>query len=224
MADLVIENPALLLLLEHFGMEIALNDIKIQQLCEHYRINLPVFLLLCNMYNGFYPQGKDLNPRDYDVSDILHYLKSSHHFYTSEKYPQIQDYIAQFQQRQRPEDIRQLEIFFSDYFQEVLEHLRYEEEVVFPYCKDLIQGTKPSTTAVFSSQVYREHHTDIETKLSDLKNLLLKHLSLEGDFMLKRKMINALMELKNDLYIHSLVEDLVLLPLVERLELKQKNG
>ncbi|MDD2618054.1 MAG: hypothetical protein PHT87_04575 [Bacteroidales bacterium] len=228
MADLVIENPSFLLLLEHFGMETALNDISIGHLCKQYRVNTPVFLLLCNLYNGFFPQRKDLNPEQYSLPDLIKYLKSSHRFYTSEKYPQIQNYIIQLHRTQRPEDIKQLENFFGEYFQEVLEHLAYEEEVVFPYCNQLLQGKKPGNNNegqhAFCSTEYRDHHTDIETKLVDLKNLLLKHLSLDGDFILKRKMLNALIELENDLYIHSQAEELVLLPLLEHLELKDRNG
>jgi regulator of cell morphogenesis and NO signaling len=53
---------------------------------------------------------------------------------------------------------------------------------------------------------------------------MLKHLSLDGDFILKRKILYALMELENDLYIHSQVEELVLLPLLEHLEFKDRNG
>ena len=95
MADLVIENPSLLLLLERFGMETALNDTDVAQLCEQYEVNTPVFLLLCNLYNGFFPQRKDINPEQHRLTDIIKYIKNSHRFYTFEKYPQIRDYIAQ---------------------------------------------------------------------------------------------------------------------------------
>jgi regulator of cell morphogenesis and NO signaling len=222
MADLVIENPSLLLLLEHFGMETALNDTSIAQLCKHFRVNMPVFLLLCNLYNGFFPQGKELNPDQFQMSDLI-VFKKCHHFYTSRISPDS-DYIAQLYKRQHPKDIRQLELFFREYFEEVLEHLRYEEEIVFPYCCQLLQGKIEEGLSAFSSAEYRDHHPDIETKLVDLKNFLLKHLSLEGDFILKRKMLNALIELENDLYIHSQAEELVLLPLLEHLELKGRNG
>lgn len=224
MADLVIENPSLLLLLERFGMETALNDTDVAQLCEQYEVNTPVFLLLCNLYNGFFPQRKDINPAQHRLTDIIKYIKNSHRFYTFEKYPQIRNYIAQLYERQCPEDIQQLEIFFGDYFEEVQEHLRYEEEVVFPYCSYLLEGKAKEEINAFSSAEYRDHHTDIETKLADLKNLMLKHLSLDGDFILKRKILYALMELENDLYIHSQVEELVLLPLLEHLEFKDRNG
>jgi regulator of cell morphogenesis and NO signaling len=181
MADLVIENPSLLLLLERFGMETALNDTDVAQLCEQYEVNTPVFLLLCNLYNGFFPQRKDINPEQHRLTDIIKYIKNSHRFYTFEKYPQIRDYIAQLYERQCPEDIQQLEIFFGDYFEEVQEHLRYEEEVVFPYCSYLLEGKAKGEINAFSSAEYRDHHTDIETKLADLKNLMLKHLSLDGE-------------------------------------------
>ena len=63
--------------------------------------------------------------------------------------------------------------FFDKYFMEVTEHLDYENDVVFPYVPNLnnLLTRKNYDNAVSSYSVtqYREHHDDIEEKLTDLR-------------------------------------------------------
>jgi len=42
--------------------------------------------------------------------------------------------------------------------------------------------------------------------------LLLKHVSIENNLPIKRKLLFALFELEYDLYIHSLIEETILIP------------
>ena len=84
----------------------------------------------------------------------------------------------------------------------------------------IINKDLKASDANLSVKKYKEEHSDIETKLSDLKKLLVKHIKLKGDFPLKRKIINALFEFENDLTIHSIIEEQVLIPLIENLENK----
>ena len=78
--------------------------------------------------------------------------------------------------------------------------------------------------SAFSVNEYREHHTDIETKLTDLKNLLLRHITIKDDLTIRRKFLYSLFELESDLQIHSQVEELILLPLVESIENGKHHG
>jgi len=70
----------------------------------------------------------------------------------------------------------------------------------------------------YSVSDYQEHHDNIEDKLEDLKNLLLKHLPLDNDQQIRRKLLFSLFELEYDLTIHTRIEDEILIPLVEKLE------
>ena len=76
-------------------------------------------------------------------------------------------------------EIRLVGKFFDEYSQEVKEHLAYEDVVAFPYFSFLAHDKEnvDLDDAKFSAEEYRQHHTDIETKLGELKNLLLKHIS-----------------------------------------------
>lgn len=113
--------------------------------------------------------------------------------------------------------------FFNDYFIEVKEHLNYENEVVFPYALDLINKNikQKNKSDSFNVLVYKEHHDDIEEKLADLKNLLIKYLPQENDQQLRRNLLFCLFELELDLNIHSQIEDLILIPLLEKIELQK---
>jgi len=223
MSDLIIENPKLLLLLEHFEVDFAVKDRTVKQLCTENKIDLSVFLVFANLYNGFFPDKKEINALE-DISTIIRFLKSSHRFYKHDKYPELKSFLVQLHERQDTEDIQLIEKFFNDYFEEVLEHLDYEESIVFPYICRLIEDGKIALKHNFSANEYRDHHTDIETKLTDLKNLLLKHISLKNDFSLRRKFLFSLFELEFDLNIHSLIEDKILLPLVGKIEIEPSNG
>jgi len=223
MSELIVENSSLLLLLEHFEVDFAVMDKTVEQLCADNKIDLSVFLVFGNLYNGFYP-GKDEIDALADVSSIIRFLKNSHRFYKHDKYPELKYFIKQLHEKHDTEDILLIEKFFNDYFEEVLEHLDYEESVVFPYICRLIEDGKIARKNNFSANEYRDHHSDIETKLTDLKNLLLKHISLKNDLSLRRKFLFGLFELEFDLNIHSLIEDKILLPLVGKIETEPVNG
>ncbi len=223
LSGLINENSSLLLLLEHFEVDFAVKDRTVEQLCTENKIDLAVFLVIGNLYNGFYPDEKEINSLT-DITSIIRFLKNSHRFYKNDKYPELRYFIQQLHEKHDSEDILLIEKFFNDYFEEVLEHLDYEDGVVFPYIIRLIEEGKIPQNSDFSANDYRDHHSDIETKLTDLKNLLLKYISLKNDFSVRRKFMFGLFELEFDLNIHSIVEDKILLPLVGKIEVEPANG
>ena len=115
-----------------------------------------------------------------------------------------------------------VEKFFDTYFNEVKEHLEYENTIVFPYILELYSKTEnllvPAKQAKYSVKEYKDQHNDIEEKLDDLKNLLIKYLPQKNDQSLRRKLLLSLYELEYDLNIHSQIEDLILIPLVAKME------
>lgn len=223
MSDLIIENSSLLLLLEHFEVDFTVKEKTVEQLCIDNKIDLSVFLVFGNLYNGFFPDKDEINSLE-DISTIIRFLKNSHRFYKHDKYPEIKYFLKQLHEKHNTEDILLIEKFFNDYFEEVLEHLDYEDSVVFPYICRLIEDRKVVGKNNFSANEYRDHHSDIETKLTDLQNLLLKHISLKNDLTLRRKFLFSLFELEFDLNVHSLIEEKILLPLVGKIEIEPANG
>lgn len=217
---LVEENPYLLLMLQHFTMDFTVGDATVEQLCKKYNFPENLFLLIANLYNG---HKMDYAPKHdtvrEDLKQLLLFLANSHTYYRNESYPLINSYILQLQKdNPHKKEIKVLETFFETYFQEVIEHLDYEDKTAFPYFRSFIFNGNQGGKTPYRSTDYLKHHTDIELKLNDLKNLLLKHIPLENQFPLRRKLFFALFELEFDLKIHSIIEEHILIPAFATLE------
>jgi regulator of cell morphogenesis and NO signaling len=226
MAELIFENPSLLMLLEHFRFDLVVHNHTVEQISLQHNVNPGLFVTLCNLYNGFPSSGTGGLSKE-DIPAIIFVLRNTHYYYTNDKYPEIKDYIDRMSRKNSAAEMKMVELFFNNYFNEVVEHLNYEEEVVFPaICKKL--GFENPTTfksaGNYSMSVYRDHHTDIESKLSELKNLLLKHIPLNDDRVERRKLLVSLFELESDLNLHSLIEESILIPLVKKYEAEGQRG
>lgn len=217
--DLIDYHPALLLLLEHLDIDFATRGNTVAQLCEQKNISVNLFLIIAGLYAGrMPPQPLPVSPADIPV--VIRFLHSSHQYYTEEKYPEISNYIDELVRLNGREEIKMVDQFFREYFNEVLQHLDYEEQIVFPYCLQIFQfdSHSPAAPDLFSALEYQTHHTDIESKLTDLKSLLLRYIPVDRDRITRRKLLLSLYELEYDIHIHSLVEDHVLIPVIRQLE------
>lgn len=220
-ADLFQHNPFFMLLTGHFGINFGMSDKSISQVCAEQKINTDLFLKFANAFNGYSPAEKS----DYSIEDtvtIINYLKKCHTYYIEEKYPEIRKYIEQMLSLNKDPEALLVDHFFSKYFDEVREHLNYENQVVFPYVLNLHERVNKKKTTInnikYSVKEYKEQHDDIEEKLTDLKKLLIKYLPSGKDQRARRKLLFSLFELEYDLNFHSKIEDLILIPLVEQME------
>jgi regulator of cell morphogenesis and NO signaling len=223
-ADLIFENPYLLLLLEHFDLNMVMHDKTVSQICSDNGIDEKVFISFANLYNGFPLSGNEVFDNE-QIKTIIRFLSNSHHYFKHDKYPELQGYIKKIFEKNPSAEIRMIGKFFDEYFLEVTEHLDYEENVAFPYFLSLLKSGTTEHKKMdnkFSGTEFLEHHTDIESKLTDLKNLLIRHVSLKNDPENRRKLLFSLIELEYVLYIHSLIEESILVPLVIELEKNHK--
>ena len=217
MANLISGNPSLLILMEHFDLNFIVHDNTIEQLCKENNINEELFISFCDLYNGKNTLNSD-NYMEADIETIIRFLKNTHYFYKNDKYIEIKGFIEELYEENNLPEVKLIGKFFDEYMNEVIEHLDYEDQTVFPYIYQLLSDSSKSKG--FSVKEYREHHTDIESKLTDLRSLLLKHIPLKEKRSLRRKLLFSLFEFEYDLIIHSLIEENLLIPLVVNLENK----
>jgi regulator of cell morphogenesis and NO signaling len=223
MSELVFDNPDLLLLMEHLRMDFLVHDYTVSQVCHTAGIREGLFIMLCNLYNGHFPAPPEVEAVDKEeLLLMVELLKNAHRYYKEEQYPAIRQLIHSLQMLNARPEIGMVETFFTDYFDEVLEHVNYEDEIAFPYITGLIG--KGENTGLFSVKEYLDHHSDIESKLSDLKALLLQHIEVEDDRKVRRNLLMALSGLEWDLMIHSMIEERILVPVVERIERSRQDG
>lgn len=217
MAELVISNPKLMLTLSRFGIELGFGDHNVKEVCEKANVNSTFFLLICNLYSNpdFIPTSDDID--SVDVKTILSYLSVSHRYYVEERIPHIEHHLNRIIEACPERFGNTLQRFFKEYKREVANHFRYEEETVFPYINSLCDNTQEKQ---FSIHEFESNHSNIEDKLDDLMNILIKY--LPADIFPKERIEISLdiMDLSSDLNCHTLVEERVLVPFVESLECK----
>ncbi|NLO69385.1 MAG: hypothetical protein GX102_00210 [Porphyromonadaceae bacterium] len=221
----IINNPFLMLLLQHFQITVPVQDLKVSQLCKLYNINETLFIAFARLYNGS-TAIPELKLDHNEALTIVDFLRTSHRFYSEQIYPEIMELIDEMKQLNSYKEMKLVSVFFSNYFQEVTDHLDYENDVFHPYVIDLVNQLnnrkRTENKEIYSTLNYKDHHDDIEEKLTDLKNLLVKYLPLQKDQVVRRKLLFLLSELEFDLKIHTDIEELILIPFTMRLEEKLK--
>ena len=215
MADLVLGNSKLLLMFPRFGMNLGFGDHSIAEVCAMNNVSTPFFLMICNVYcnNDYTPSPEDIE--SVDLKALINYLLESHKYYLNERLPHIEEHLDHIINACNPKYGNMLRRFFDEYKNEVVDHFIYEEKNVFPYLQQLVnQDVKTD----YKIKVFHENHTNIEDKLSDLMNILVKY--LPADVFPKERIEIALdiNELSSDLMSHALIEERVLIPFVKTLE------
>lgn len=210
--DLIEHNYNVLTVLSRFSLPLGFGQKSIGELCGESGIHTDAFLLIIN----FLLTGEidPVSVRRVSPADVVYFLHNSHEYYLSYKLPHIKaNLIAALDSSHG--DINPIIInFFDDYTALVKKHFNYEENVVFPYVRSL-SSDKPSD---YSIEVFRRHHDDeIEQKLSELKNIILRYYSTSMPF----KMYDALVDIYNceeDLKSHARIENDILIPIISRIE------
>lgn len=218
LADLINANHNLILILPRFGIALGFGDKSVDEVCNKHHIDTLLFLLICHSYSfeQFSPKTEELH--HLDTKGLLAYLLASHRYYLDERLPHIELHLNNLADLCEEKQQRTIKDFFSHYKNEVVHHFHYEEHIVFPYIQALLAGKQASS---FNIHRFEQNHSNIEDKLSDLTNIIIKY--MPGNVLPKERtnVLFDLFRLSEDLAHHANIEDKILVPHVEFLE-KQK--
>ncbi|NOX84569.1 MAG: hypothetical protein GXO86_01170 [Chlorobi bacterium] len=232
LADVIHHDHFLIPVINRFGIHLGFGDKTIDELCRENDINTIFFLTILNAYHDheYFPK-KHL--QSFPASLLVNYLLKSHQYYLDEKVPEIEKLIVSLPDETDMDNgtLTLLENFFSEYKQELINHIRREEDLVYPYIvemeKAVSSGVIPDSVfkqmADYSITDYEAEHENVEEKLFDLKNIIIKYLPETKDDRPFFKILKELFALENDLNDHSRIEDLILVPKVEAMERKLKS-
>ena len=105
--------------------------------------------------------------------------------------------------------------FFDAYVEEVKKHMDYEDKHVFKYVEILIDGRKDEN---FHITRYARHHDQIELKIKELKNIIIKYYPANVSNNLLNAVLFDIFSCEEDLVAHCEIEDYLFVPAVRRLE------
>jgi len=223
MADLVCHNSKLLSVLSRFEINLGFGDHSVEEVCKMYNVDTQFFLLICNVYcdEDFTPHYEDL--KCVDIDSMIKYLHISHNYYLHERLPHIEEHFNRIIEACPSKYAIPLKRFFDEYKNEVATHFEYEETVVFPYLKAL--ENKTSDILGYNIGEFKGTHSSIiEDNLNDLLNILVKYLPADVFPKERIEISMDIIELSADIVSHAMIEDRILIPFVEHLELKNDES
>lgn len=217
--SIIRDNYNMLQSLGSFGINLGFGDKTVREVCEDQKVDTYTFMAVINFtINGY---------RDYDDGDRLHiptllkYLKASHDYYLDFELPYIRRALVDA--LDESDNLARLILkLFDEYAHSIKNHMQYEEKTVFPYVEELQKG---NASANYDIHTFSKHHTQIDTKLRELKNIIIKYLPSDG--LRNNQLTAALYEIYNceqSLKEHADVEDEIFIPAIRRMELKSRQN
>ncbi|WP_075591213.1 hemerythrin domain-containing protein [Labilibacter marinus] len=232
MADLIHMDFQLLAFIQRIGIPLGFREKTINEVCEQHEVNVDFFLQLANAFHDtdYFPKEKLLQ---FKADWLVKYLRRTHQNYLEQKIPDIQAKIIQLEEdlKETTQSYELIKNFFKEYIGEFSTHIELEEKTVFPYVLELSNCIElGKKTCEFNEQFedfninqYLEEHNDIEEKLFDLKNILIKYLPPPTDNGKYNSLLFDIFKLEQDLKDHSRLEEKVLIPRVKKMEEELEN-
>lgn len=215
MSDLICENYTLLQVLSRFGVSLGFGDKTVQEVCEMNEVDCTTFLAVVNFLTEENNRMQD-HLKDISLVALMNYLKQAHSYFLDFQLPTIRKKLIEAIDCSTQNEIAFLIIqFFDDYVSEVRKHMEYENERVFTYVNALLRGER---SGEYNISVFAHHHDQINAKLTELKNIIIKYYPANGDNQLLNATLFDIFSCEEDLASHNRVEDYLFVPAIMELE------
>lgn len=219
LSELIQANYKLLFVLRRMGVALGFGETSVEDMCLRYGISPDFFLMICRIHSSeeaALPAGWSDHLQ---VAELIDYLHRSHQYY-ARQIPVLRAKIHEMAQACEPIHLKILERFLDDYQHETDNHFDYEEQTVFPYIRELVSG-RPGDG--YNIELFERNHSNIDEKLNDLKNIVLKYLPESCRAELRDEVLFDIFLLEEDLGKHTLIENQILIPYVAKLENHEKQ-
>lgn len=212
MAQLICDNPILLLVMNHFHISLGFAEKSIEEACQDNGVDCTTFLAMVNLIirrgdSSYTPQLDGVK-----IESLIQYLKRSHDYYLTTRLPAIGQKLGSVLSNDK---ISLLIIrYYEDYILQIKEHLQYEEQELFPYVTKLLNGEE---TNGYSVDKFCRMHDHIDEPLTEFKDVIIKYYSGDNSEEVVN-VIHNLLTCASDISLHNMVEDRLLVPLICKIE------
>jgi regulator of cell morphogenesis and NO signaling len=190
------------------------ND-SLEQTCKDKKLDISILEQKLSELESISPDTTH-NFKEWNLDFLSDYIVNTHHKTVMKLLPQLIVYtqkIAEVHGSNHPELI-EIEKLFSEINTELLQHLKKEEEVLFPAIKDLLKTNSTETKKIVISEIARmkgEH--EFAGGAMDKINVLSDNYSLPADGCNTYRVTYKLLEeFEDDLHIHVHLENNILYP------------
>lgn len=226
LGSVIHKDYSLLPVINRLGVKLGFGDLTIREICRKEGIDPAFFVEIINVfhYESYFPEKKLLN---LSVAHVVDYLIKTHSYYRQYLIPEIDRLLQLFLNScdGKCAEAELIRSFYDKFRSDCIAHFDIEEEEEFPFILELnrvIEGKtdKQSFLAAYGSFVVRdfeEDHGNIDDKMFDLENIIIKYLPPQYDQNIGNSLLSNLFLFEKDLKNHSRIEDHILLPKVNQL-------
>lgn len=222
MSDLICNNYSLLMVLSRFGLPLGFGDKTVKEVCALNGVDYNTFLAVVNFVDE---DRSCLDEEDNGVSvvSLMSYLKQAHAYFLDFNLPAIRRKLIEAIDCSASNEVAFLILkFFDEYVAEVRKHMDYEDKVVFAYVEALLEEEKELPQ--YQISIFARRHNQIEAKLTELKNIIIKYYPAKRDTNLLNAVLFDIYNCEADLAMHCKVEDYMFIPAVRKLEKEARNN
>ena len=196
MSDLICENYALLQVLSRFGVSLGFGDKSVQEVCAMNNVDCNTFLIVVHFLgeesNHIHDHLSGLS-----IPALMDYLKRAHSYFLDFQLPTIRRKLIEAIDCSSENEVAFLIVkFFDAYVHEVRKHMEYENEKVFTYVEHLLKGERLPD---YSIGVFARRHDQVNAKLTELKNIIIKYYPSGGDNQLLNATLFDIFSCEEDL-------------------------
>ncbi|MDH6359027.1 hemerythrin domain-containing protein [Parabacteroides sp. PF5-9] len=216
MSDLICENYTMLQMMSRFGIALGFGEKSIGEVCRQHAVDTCTFLTVVNFLTeeNREPIPSEQINRCLSLDALMPYLHNAHDYFLKFRLPHLRRKLVEAIS-DCPEDIAfVIRKFFDEYAGEVDKHMSYEEKTVFPYVRGLLKGEKSDK---YNITIFRKRHDQIEMKIVELKNILIKYYPGEASNLLNSVLFD-IFATEEDLASHNQIEDYLFVPAILALE------
>ncbi len=215
MSDLIDADYRLIMLLMQLEIPLGFGEKSVEAVCLKNGFDPDCFIFLVNFQSSKSIINIDEEFDRLSLEPFLVYLKKAHKYFLEDRLPNIRRKLKLIYTEEEKNLQDAVLDFFDNYVGEVDEHMKYEDEVAFPYIRSLLDSTNRKN---YSINVFEQRHNNIDEKVNELKRILMKYVPGGKD---RKLMTNILLELymtQEELETHTYIEDHLVIPRVKKIE------
>lgn len=214
LSDLLCNNYPMLLVINRFGIALGCGEQTVAGACEGAGVDVDTFLAVVNTLNAEHSSSIEIDYERVSLSALIDYLKSSHSYYLDYRLPSIREKLIEALPCESDPVSEAIVSYFDCYVLEVRSHMEEEERVLFPYIRKVTSGEQSTDYTV---DTYSKHHDKIESKLTELKSIMIKYYPSQTT----NELLSVLYDIfscERDLALHNTLEDYLLVPAMKSFE------
>lgn len=168
----------------------------------------------------------------FPLGTILDYLKKTHRYYLEYKIPEMELFLNDIihKSNQNSSLLVTLDKFFHLYKKKLIAHIKSEEDDLFPYIESIIEQLSGDFSyekskkilAKITLQHFEASHNNLEVDLVLMREMTMKNSVKHSNSISSSIFLDHLNLFENELHRHSIIEDAVLVPKAQQLELLLK--